>query len=258
MNGHFLFLGSGGSMGIPIIGCHCPVCTSLSPCNKRLRPSGLLTVNNKKILIDCGPDFRSQALCYHIDSLDGLIMTHAHHDHTAGIDELRIYYMRNKIPLPCLASVATADDIRTRFPYIFFKNSEKVTARILMQELEGREGLVDFMGLQFRYVTFEQAGMLVNGYCLGNFAYISDIKNYSESIFDHLQGIEVLVISALSMATSHFHLSVDEAVAFAARVGAKETWLTHIGHDLDHEATNAYLPSNVRMAYDGLELNFQV
>jgi phosphoribosyl 1,2-cyclic phosphate phosphodiesterase len=99
--GHFLFLGTGASMGIPVIGCHCSVCQSDSPCNKRMRPSGLITIDNKKFLIDCGPDFRMQALEHHIDRLDGLILTHAHHDHTAGIDELRALYLRQKIPLPC-------------------------------------------------------------------------------------------------------------------------------------------------------------
>lgn len=257
IDGHFLFLGSGGSMGIPVIGCHCPVCESDSPFNKRLRPSGLLTINNKKILIDCGPDIRLQALRYHIDSLDGLLLTHAHHDHTAGIDELRVYYMRSHTPLPCLLSKATSIDVATRFPYIFNRSgTENLTARIDLQIFDKVHGEADFLGIKIQYVTFEQAGMLVNGFRIGNFAYLSDIRYYSDAIFDHLQGVDILVISALRMTPSPFHLSVDEAIAFSQRVGVKNTWLTHIAHDLDHDKTNAYLPSNVRMAYDGLSLNF--
>lgn len=244
-------------MGIPVIGCHCHVCLSKSPCNKRLRPSGLITIDHKKYLIDCGPDFREQALLYHIEKIDGLILTHAHHDHTAGIDELRIYYMRNKTAIPCLASRETIIDIKTRFGYIFESHSDKLTAKILMQELEGECGTTNFQGLNIGFFSYEQAKMKVNGFRFGNFAYVSDIKNYSDSIFEHLKGVEILVLSALSRKPTNFHLSVDEAIAFSERVGAKETWLMHIAHDLDHEETNAYLPPHIRMAYDGLELNFE-
>lgn len=258
IKGHFLFLGSGGSMGVPVIGCHCQVCLSTSPCNKRLRPSGLIMVKNKKYLIDCGPDFRNQALLYHIENLDGLILTHAHHDHTAGIDELRVYYMRHKTSIACLASRETISDVKRRFPYIFESHSDKLTAKIVMQELEGECGQTLFQGLDLSYFSYEQAKMKVNGFCLGNFAYVSDIKNYQESIFESLKGIDVLVLSALSRRSSPFHLNVDEAIAFSDKVGAKETWLMHIAHDLDHEETNAYLPPHVRMAYDGLEINFDL
>lgn len=125
MNGSFLFLGTGGSMGIPVIGCDCSVCTSSSHFNKRLRTSALLTFGNQKILIDAGPDFRSQALHNKLDRLDGVMFTHAHHDHTAGIDELRVYYMYSHEPLPCLMSKDTYIDLRTRFDYIFTTKMER-------------------------------------------------------------------------------------------------------------------------------------
>jgi phosphoribosyl 1,2-cyclic phosphate phosphodiesterase len=244
-------------MGIPVIGCHCSVCQSDSPCNKRMRPSGLITIDNKKFLIDCGPDFRMQALEHHIDRLDGLILTHAHHDHTAGIDELRALYLRQKIPLPCLLSRDTAEEIRNRYYYIF-KNPEKeqLLPRIDLQLLDGPRGLVKFQGINIRFLSYEQAGMQVNGFRFGDFAYISDIRHYPDTIFDDLKGIKTLVISALRFERTPFHLGIDDAVEIAKRIGSEHTWLTHISHELDHEATNAYLPANVRMSYDGLELTF--
>lgn len=257
-SGHFLFLGTGGSMGIPVIGCHCLVCLSPSPCNHRLRPSGLITVGKKKILVDCGPDFRTQALSHHINQLDGLLLTHAHHDHVAGIDELRIYFLRTKTALPCLLSRPTSAEISTRYKYIFDNPSnEKLTSRLQLQLLEGAYGKTLFQNIYVQHVTYEQAGMLVNGFRIGDLAYLSDVKFFSEAIFDHLRGVQTLIISALRHAPSAFHLSVEEAIAFAHRVGAQQTWLTHISHELDHEETNSFLPPNVRMAYDGLELPFK-
>lgn len=255
--GHFRFLGTSGSMGIPVIGCHCAVCQSESPCNQRTRTSGLISIGNKKLLIDCGPDFRMQALRYHIESLDGLLLTHTHHDHIAGVDELRVYYMVHKVPMPCLLSEESSIDLKTRYNYIFdepMKN--KMTTRMSFQVLKGHRGITDFLGVKIQYVTYEQGGMLVNGYRLGNFAYISDIKNYPETLFDDLKGVEILVVSALRETSSPMHFRIDEAVQFSKRVGASQTWLTHIAHELDHETTNARLPPNIRMAYDGLELSF--
>lgn len=257
--GHFLFLGTGGSMGIPVIGCHCHVCRSESPCNQRMRPSGLVTIGKTKLLIDCGPDFRMQALHYHITSIDGVLLTHAHHDHIAGIDELRVYTMRSGQPIPCLLSEKTASEIQTRYAYIFEEERVplKLTPRMHLEKLEGHHGDTVFQGIPIGYVSYEQAGMHVNGFRFGNFGYISDIRRYPENIFHYLKGIDILVLSALKFSDNPFHFSIEEAIAFAVRVGAKHTWLTHIAHDLDHEETNARLPSNVRMAYDGLELNFQ-
>lgn len=251
----FLFLGTGGSMGVPVIGCECAVCRSDNPENKRTRSSGLLTIDEKKILIDCGPDFRDQALKNHIDRLDGVILTHAHHDHTGGIDDLRAYYIKTYAPMPCLLSKDTAEDIRQRFSYIFRSGPNQFTTKLALQLLESDRGTVEFLGIPIHYLTYEQMGMPVNGFYWRDFAYISDIRIYPESILEDLKGIRTLVLSALRFTHSDFHFTVDEAVEFAQKIGAQQTWLTHIAHDLDHEKTNAYLPANIRLAYDGLEIN---
>lgn len=257
--GSLLFLGTGGSMGIPVIGCTCSVCRSESLYNKRLRPSVLLKVGEKTILIDAGPDFRTQALTHGITRLDGVMFTHAHHDHTAGLDDLRVYYMWMRRPLPCLASRETAEELTTRYSYIFdaSKATHKLVAKVSLQLLEGERGEASFLGLKLRYFTFEQSGMRVNGFRFGNLGFVSDIYRYPETIFEDLQGVETLVISALKFETSHMHFSIPQAGEFALKVGAKNTWLTHIGHEVDHEKDKSRLPPNVRFAYDGLTLNFQ-
>lgn len=245
-------------MGVPVIGCDCSVCHSPSPKDKRLRTSGLLSLAEKRVLFDCGPDFRQQALLYGIDHLDGVILTHAHHDHTAGIDELRVYYMHSKQSIPCLMSQETAEDIIRRFNYMFDPHLTlgRLTSKFDLHIQKGERGALNFLGMDVHYMTYLQAGMKVNGYRIGTFAYITDIHEYPETIFEDLAGVEVLVISALRYTPSHLHLTVDQAVDFSKRVGAKETWLTHICHEMHHEKTDAYLPANVRLAYDGLKITF--
>lgn len=258
--GKFLFLGTGGSMGIPVIGCECAVCRSSSSYNKRLRPSGLLSILEKNIIIDCGPDFRQQMLQYKIKHIDGLIFTHAHYDHTGGFDELRIINARAKKPVPCLLSEATAQELKMRFPYVFDADAPQatITTKASFQYLESTRGFVEFLGIPLHYMTYEQGGMLVNGFRFGNFAYISDIRHYPETIFEDLRGVKTLVVSCLRYQPSVLHFNVEEAIAFSNKVGANEVWFTHLAHELDHELTNSRLPPNYQLAYDGLEIDFEL
>lgn len=253
-----LFLGTGGSLGIPVIGCECEVCLSDDPYNKRMRPSALITIDNKRFLIDAGPELRIQALHNKISTLDGVLLTHSHHDHTAGMDDLRAYSFKTHNPLPVLLSSETAEDIKKRYYYLFDRNPtyEGVTTRIHMHILEGERGEVMFQGIPIRYVTYEQGGMKVNGFIFGSLAYFSDICLYPDTIFEDLKGVKTLILSALRFTASHLHFTVDDAIDFTLKAGVKDAWLTHISHGLDHSKTNAYLPSNIRMAYDGLELEF--
>jgi phosphoribosyl 1,2-cyclic phosphate phosphodiesterase len=259
ISGHFLLLGTGGSMGIPLIGCHCAVCLSSLPYNKRLRSSALCIIGGRNILIDCGPDFRQQALLHNINQLDAVIFTHSHNDHMAGVDDLKVYSFRNKKPLDCLLSKETYAELKKRFYYIFNENDPYagLTPRFNLHYLEKDRGELVFQQLHIRYFSYEQMGMRVHGFRFGNLAYVSDIRIYPETIFEDLQGVETLVLSALRHAPTPMHFHVDEAVDFAVRVGAKKSWLMHVAHELDHEKTNAYLPENIQMAYDGLKLDFQ-
>ena len=258
-SGHLLLLGTGGSMGVPLIGCSCLVCTSPSPYNKRLRPSALCVVGKKQFLIDCGPDFRQQALTYQIHHLDGVLFTHSHNDHTAGLDDLKVYTARSKKPLECLASRETFEELKRRFYYVFQQKPEYagLTPRFNMHFLDNERGEAAFEGLRIGYFAYEQMGMRVNGFRFGDLAYVSDIRLYPDTIFEDLKGVKTLVLSALRFSPSAMHFNVDEAVDFAQRTGAERTWLMHIAHELEHEKTNAYLPQNIQMAYDGLKLDFQ-
>lgn len=256
-NGKLLFLGTGGSMGVPVPGCQCDVCLSGTEHNQRFRPSALLSINGKQILIDTSPDLRMQALKNGIQKLDGVILTHAHNDHTAGLDDLRSFY-RTKEPVHLMMSHATYDEVKNRFFYFFdpAKLSISLRPNFSTHFLSGPTGTIDFLGIRFAYFTYLQLGMQVTGLRVGDLAYITDIHTYSESVFEHLDGIHTLIISALRFTPSKMHLSVDEAIAFSKKTTASKTWLTHISHELDHERTNAYLPDDVRMAYDGLEIVF--
>ncbi len=255
--GKLLFLGTGASMGIPVLGCGCEVCHSSSTFNQRLRPSALIKTHFKQFLIDVGPDFRLQALRHRIHVLDGVILTHAHQDHTAGIDDLRPIYYKRITPLPILLSEITKIDIQQRYHYLFATEKKDFIQRLHLQTLPSvKEGSVTFEGTFINYMTYEQGGMAVNGFRFGDLAYLSDIRTFPQTIFTQLQDLKILVISALKYTASQLHFSIDEALDFANKTGAESVWLTHLSHELDHDKVNAYLPKHVRLAYDGLEIEF--
>jgi phosphoribosyl 1,2-cyclic phosphate phosphodiesterase len=260
MKGTFLFLGTSGSAGVPVIGCTCTVCQSTSPYNRRFRPSGLLKIDGKILLIDVGPDFRSQALKHGIHHLDGLLLTHTHYDHIAGIDELRVFYLRSQKKLPCLLSVESFQDLEKRYDYLFqpIGKVPTLSAQLDIHLLPKDEGKETFLGIQIGYLTYTQGGCKVNGFRIGDFAYISDIREYNISIFEHLKGVKTLILSALREEQSALHFSLQEAVDFAQKVGAEQTRITHISHGLDHESTNRKLPKSIQLGYDGLELGFEI
>ncbi len=259
MKGTFLIMGTGGSMGIPVVGCSCSVCTSSNDHNKRTRSGCLVRANGKTVLIDASADFRSQALKHRIQTIDAIIFTHAHQDHVGGIDDLRPLFFYHKGPISCFLSEETARDIETRFPYIFDGSPHKrtIVPKLDFHCFEGERGSLCIEGLPFKYVTFSQVGMKVNGFKIGDLAYISDIKEHPDSIFDDLKGTKTLIVSALRKEQNPIHFNIEEAIAFSRKVGAKQTWLTHIAHELEHEAINAELPTGIQLAYDGLELSFE-
>lgn len=257
MMSSLLFLGTGASNGVPVIACKCEVCQSKSPFNKRLRSSALIKAGDIRILIDAGPDLRMQALNNHINHLDGVIFTHAHQDHTAGIDDLRVFSFISEKSLPCLASIETGKELELRYYFMFERKAhEKNRPRLEIVTLNGDKGETVFQGLKLKYFTYEQLGMKVNGFRFGNLAYVTDVEKVDENLFKELEGVEILILSALRHTHSIMHLTVDQAVDFAHKVGAKKTYLTHLSHDLDYYKTNAILPEDVRLAYDSLEIPF--
>ena len=258
MKGSLLFLGTGGSMGIPVLTCDCSVCQSDDPKNKRLRPGAIVRMGGKTLLIDASQDIRQQLLTHKINDIDALLLTHTHHDHTAGIDDLRAFQCFTQKKLSCLLSEITYEDLRTRYHYIFepTKPTESLVTQFDIQKLDGERGSAEICGQSVQYMTFFHAGMEVIGFRFGDLAYLSDIKSYPESIFEDLRGVKTLVVSALRYDPTPIHFNIDEALAFTDRVQAKSVWFTHIGHELDHEKTDKELPDHVQLAYDGLEIEF--
>lgn len=258
MKGSFLFLGSGASTGVPVIGCGCSTCQSKNPKDKRLRPAGLIEVDGKRLLLDVGPDFRYQALKYNIKQLDGLLLTHVHFDHIAGVDELRVYYFHSKKPLPCLLSAESLDELKCRYHYLFQPIGEVATmsAQLEFQMLTEEAGRSSFQGIDLGFCSYFQSKMKVSGFIIGNFAYISDIRDYEESIFAELKGVKYLVVSALREEVSPVHFNIEEAIEFAKKIGAEETYFTHISHNIEHEKIEKKLPKGVYLGYDGLKIEF--
>lgn len=255
MNGELLFLGTGGSMGIPVIGCKCPVCRSSDPKNKRLRPSALLKVEGKTFLIDAGPDLRTQALTHNIAGLDGVILTHFHNDHISGLDDLRVFYMWQKQPIPVLCSNDTAEELKSRFSYIFRPQKDKLIPQIDLKVLSQDREEVEFCRVCFRCTSYYQVGDKVLGFKVGKLAFLTDIRDYEETVFEDMAGAEILVISALRHEPSPVHLSIDQAIAFGEKLGVKKIYLTHMAHEVDHEAVGRMLPQHVKLAYDGLQVS---
>lgn len=256
MKDYAIFLGTGSSLGVPLIGCSCEVCFSNNPKNKRFRSSLFLEIGGKKLVIDTGPDFRSQMLANGITGLDGVIYTHSHHDHVAGIDDLRVFAYRRKASIPCLASEETASDLEKRYDFMFKSHGHEPGEfpRARLVRLKDRSGVVTFEGIKIRYFSYVQTGMQVLGIRIGSFAYVTDIKEYNEQVFKELLGVQTLVISALRFTASSMHLTVDEAVDFARKIGCNRAYFTHISHDIDHDKANACLPSGIELAYDGLKI----
>lgn len=261
MKGRLLFLGTGSSLGVPVIGCSCFTCTSCDVRDKRNRASALVSFKDKNILIDPGPDYRAAALQYKIDRLDGVIITHAHYDHIGGMDELRVYGYGGK-RLPCFLLEETFRDVKRREPHFFKQreNDSDYSHLFSWNIVSPPVGMVDFGGISIDYVTFLQKGMSVMGVRFGDLAYISDIRDYDSGILRRLHGIETLVISAARETSNDMHFSVEEALCFAQSIQPKpkKIYLTHIAHEISYAQVEKKLPPDAFLAYDGLALDFVI
>ena len=259
MQAELTFLGTGTSMGVPTLGCDCAVCTSSNPRDRRLRPSVLLrwpsTQREHTVVIDTGPDFREQALRHRIVHIDAVFYTHSHADHIFGMDDLRplsFLAFRAGGPIPLYVTEETDDVMRRIYDYTFAPDATYPNrARVEILPLEAG-AMID--GFRFTPVPVMHGEMLIHGLRVGKVAYLTDVSAIPEPSFELLHGLDHLVISALRHKPHPNHATVEQSVAWARRIGARQTWFTHIAHDLGHEETNRALPGNMRLAYDGLEL----
>jgi phosphoribosyl 1,2-cyclic phosphate phosphodiesterase len=246
-------LGSGTSTGVPTIGCHCDVCTSADPRDRRLRPSILLSYGGRRVLIDVTPDFRAQALRTGIERLDAILFTHEHADHIMGLDDVRPFNFRQRERIPIFASERTMAAIHRSFRYIF-DGEEKPSSvpQLESHTLDG--GSFDLFGVEFKPVPLVHGRTPVNGYRFGNAAYLTDHSDIPPESLEQLRGLDVLFLDALRYKPHPTHSTVDRSIATATEVAAKRVFFTHICHDLPHARTEERLPPHIRLAYDGLEI----
>lgn len=243
------FLGTGTSCGVPTIGCQCYTCTSKDPHDKRLRCSALVETETTRILIDCGPDFRQQIMPQPFRRIDGILITHAHYDHMGGMDDIRPYCQFGEINV--YADPIAKAGLLQMLPYCFAEHRYPGVPAIQLHEIHKHEPL-RIGDLEVMPIEVMHHDLPILGYRIGKLAYITDMKTIDEGELDYLQDVETLVVNALRQKPHHSHQTLDEAVTFAKRVGARQTWLIHSSHDIGrHEEVNASLPSDIQMAYDG-------
>lgn len=248
------FLGTGTSQGIPVIGSEHEVCLSRDPRDKRLRTSVLLSWKDYNYVIDCGPDFRQQMLNNPIKALDGILFTHEHADHTAGMDDIRPFFFRQG-DIPIYAQERVSASLKQRFGYIFagadrYPGAPAVDVNTLHKGVPFRLGDTLVLPIEAWHNRLS-----VLGYRIKDFTYLTDVKSMADEEIEKIKGSAVLVVNALRRDHHHSHFNLEEALAFAEKVKARKTYLTHISHLLGfHEEVEKELPKDVHLAYDNLSI----
>lgn len=251
------FLGTGTSVGIPVIGCNCKVCCSSDPRNKRRRSSVYIQTPEASVVIDTSLDFREQALTYGVPRVDAVLITHSHADHIFGLDDIRRYNTLQGMLIPVYASSETVADLRRIFNYINVREPEPGVFRPRLEFVEvhnsfeiGKIIVEPLQVIHGKAMTFGYR-LEHGGKSLG---YVPDCKEMPEAAVERFQGVDVMILDGLRHRPHPTHMTVDTALALLSRIGARHSYLTHICHDLDHEDTQEALPSGVFLACDGMVL----
>jgi len=255
ITGQLVVLGSGTSVGVPAVGCGCPVCTSDDPRNSRTRSSVILGLPQGNLLIDTTPDLRTQLLREKIGIVHAVAFTHSHADHLFGLDDVRLFplYLGHAMPLYCNAEVE--DQIRRSFDYAF-TDQEPTHVGAVPQLAFVRIGQepVEVLGARLLPIPLIHGRFNVLGFRVGNVAYCTDTNGIPESSWPLLRGLDTLILDALRPRPHPTHFSLQEAIEVAQRIGARQTYFTHLTHELGHAETEAKLPPGMGLAYDGLRV----
>ncbi len=259
-------LGTGTSDGVPLIGCSCPVCVSTNPRNKRLRTSAWIHNEDQSIsiLIDCGPDFREQALVYGIKRVDAVLITHTHWDHIAGIDDLRPLALKNgkeirrgnKIDIYVFSELA--ESLKRPFPYIFGE-PEQIGGGVPAVEIkELIEGQVFYIkGIRFEPLVGFHGKMKVFGFSFKDTVFITDVNELPHNTVDLIKNKKTVILNALRYSEHSTHFNVNQSIEMLVKVAPAQAYLVHTTHDLEYDKLNSELPDGIEMGYDGLSINLK-
>jgi phosphoribosyl 1,2-cyclic phosphate phosphodiesterase len=250
------FLGTGTSFGVPVVGCGCAVCTSSDPRDRRTRHGALLEEEGHRLLIDTPPELRLQLIAAGVERVDAVWYTHCHADHVHGVDDLRAFNVRSRVPLPVYAAPECADELRSRFAYIFDPNVRPLEGtskpEATLAEFHAFEP-IEVAGFRMLPLPVPHGEISVYGFRVGALGYITDAKRLPERTLEALAGVRVLVLNALWFGKPHpTHFTVEEAAEVARWLGAERTYLTHLSHRVGHRELEERLPPGVFPAYDGL------
>lgn len=250
-NVELIFLGTGTSAGVPMIGCHCEVCSSVDGRDKRTRPSVLVRQGQTRVLVDATPELRLQCVANRIDMVDAVVITHAHADHIMGLDDLRRFNALGQKSLDVWAEPAAHASLQRCFGYAFKEPAPEM--KVFRPHLIPREISGEFQIGEIRWkpIRLFHGELPVLGFRVGKLAYCTDVNRIPEESFELLKDLDVLVLDALQHRPHSTHFSLSQALEVVERVRPRQARFTHIAHALGHEATNATLPENVRLAFDG-------
>jgi phosphoribosyl 1,2-cyclic phosphate phosphodiesterase len=251
----FVFLGTGTSHGIPMIGCDCPVCTSADPRDKRSRPSVLVQWNNVNVLVDTAPELRLQCLANDVTHIEAVLFTHHHADHVTGLDDLRRFNWIQRTALPCYGSALTLRKLQEMFSYAFRQDDKYPSAKPDLA-LHPVDGPFEIGGREVVPIPLLHGRMPVLGFRFGPVAYCTDCSFIPPESMALLEGLDTLVLDALRRRPHPTHFNLEQAIEWAQQIGARQTYFTHIAHELGHQSTNEELPPNMHLAHDSLVLNF--
>jgi phosphoribosyl 1,2-cyclic phosphate phosphodiesterase len=247
------FLGTGTSQGVPVIGCDCEICRSLDYRDKRLRVSVFLEVDGKNLVIDAGPDFRQQMLREHVSRLDAVILTHSHKDHIAGLDDVRAFNFLQKQGMPIYGTAKTLEQIKVEYYYAFEGEKYPGIPVLNLNEITGAD--FSFDGIKIISLPVMHMKMPVLGFRVGDFSYITDANFIPDTTLEKLKGTRVLVLNALQKDSHLSHFTLDEAIVQARKIGANQTYFTHMSHKMGlHQQVSKELPAGIALAHDGLTI----